>query len=280
VSGVYDVETLRGAYRDLVSSEVPPYPWTYPSTFFFLLAPLALLPPVAASWLWIGLTVAWLMAAVWRCIHWRMAPLLVMLFPAIAHAIVTGPTGTLTAALVASVAATFTSVPMMAGVFLALLTYKPHLAGLLPLCLLAGRNWRVVAVSVFAFSVLVAASLVVFGPTAWRLFFANVPAHSGLLADERLPWERMPTVFVALRHATGSVRLAGVVQALEVPEVAGRGSALSDDRSLPSRRLCASGVGIPARSAAAQRAETMRRPSRLCGCWSARGLTFFARRTR
>ena len=214
VSGVYNVETLRGAYRDLVGSEVPAYPWTYPPTFFFLLAPLAMLPPVAATWLWIGLTVVWLTAAVSRCVRWRMAPLLVILFPAIAHAIVTGPTGTLTAALVASVAATLTSVPMMAGVFVALLTYKPHLAGLLPLCLLAGRHWRVVAMSALAFSVLVAASLVVFGPTAWRLFFENVPTHSGLLADERLPWERMPTVFVALRHATGSVRLAGVVQAL------------------------------------------------------------------
>src|SRR5262245_17451171 len=213
-SGVYDVETLRGAYRDLVGAEVPAYPWTYPPTFFLILAPLAMLPPVSATWLWIGLTVAWLTAAVWRCVRWWVTPLLVIFFPAIAHAIVTGPTGTLTAALLASVAATLTSAPLMAGVFVALLAYKPHLAALLPLCLLAGRHGRVVALSAIAFGILVTASFVAFGPTPWLRFFENVPAHSGLLADERLPWERMPTVFVALRHATGSVRLAELGQAV------------------------------------------------------------------
>jgi hypothetical protein len=119
-SGVYDVETLRGAYGELVGAEVPGYPWTYPPTFF-LLAPLAILPPVTATWLWIGLTVAWLTAAVWRCVPWWVMPILVILFPAIAHAIVTGPTGTLTAALLASVAATLTSAPILAGLFVALL---------------------------------------------------------------------------------------------------------------------------------------------------------------
>jgi hypothetical protein len=65
-----------------------------------------------------------------------------------------------------------------------------------------------------ALAVLVAASVACFGTAPWLLFFANVPHHFELVAEERMAWVRMPTVFVAVRHATGNAPLASLLQSV------------------------------------------------------------------
>jgi hypothetical protein len=214
VQAVYDPTALRAVHADLVGGPVKDYRWSYPPTALLFFAPLAALPPVPALWVWLALTTGWLAWAIWYGVRWRPVALLVPVFPAVAHAMMTGPTGTLTAALLATLAATLYRAPLVAGICTAALTYKPHLAALVPLCLLLGGHWRVLAAAAATLCVLVGTTLALFGIEPWLLFLANVPHHFAIVAEERMAWTRMPTVFVTVRHATANPQLASLAQSV------------------------------------------------------------------
>jgi hypothetical protein len=212
---VYDMEALRVAHASVRDgADVALYPWAYPPTFFLLLAPLAALGLVPAMWTWLAATSALLAMAAWTIVRWPAAPLVVLLFPGVAASFVTGPTGTFVAAILATGFAWLERHPRRAGLALGVLTVKPHLAVLVPLCLVAGRRWDVLLGFVIAASGLVAASLIVFGWAPWFAFVDALPRQLTFVRDGRMPWMRMPTVLVAVRHATGILAWASIAQAI------------------------------------------------------------------
>ena len=72
--------------------------------------------------------------------------------------------------------------PFLGGLLLGLFSYKPHLAVLVPLALLAGRRWRALAGLLTGALGLALASLWVFGPDIWRVFLGSLNS----LADSKL----------------------------------------------------------------------------------------------
>lgn len=196
--GAWDLARITEVERAVVGAEIPTYAFHYPPTFLLALLPLATLPYLGAlaAW-WAGTTAAF--AAMAR----RIAPHpitlgLALAFPGFFQNIVQGQNGGFTAALLGGGLVLLDARPALGGALLGLLTYKPHLAPLVGVALLAGRRWRALAGFVGTAAVFAAASLAVFGIDPWRAFLANAPlAVRALETEGALPWTRMPTVQVA-----------------------------------------------------------------------------------
>jgi len=109
--------------------------------------------------------------------------------------------------------------PWAAGALLGALALKPQLAVLLPVCLLASRNWPAMAAAALAASALAGLSALAFGLESWTGFVTQVlpfMRHEILEA----PWfsgayqSMMPTPFMAARWAGAPLGTAYAIQAI------------------------------------------------------------------
>ena len=101
---------------------------------------------------------------------------------------------------------------MIAGVLFGLQAYKPHLALMIPVALLAGRQWRAFVAAGVTVGVLLLASLALAGWDSWRGFLDLTPLLRKItLEDADAVWHRNVSVFMAVsRLGVGlSGRLCG-----------------------------------------------------------------------
>ncbi|MDP3181828.1 MAG: glycosyltransferase family 87 protein [Desulfobaccales bacterium] len=194
----YDFPRLKAAAQAAFGTPGPLY-WTYPPTFLLMVLPLSLLPyPVSlAVWLLAGL-------GAFLVIVYRLAPhpltiCLTLTFPATLLNLITGQNGFLAAALLGGGLLLLDGAPFMGGLLLGLLSFKPHLAVLIPVALVAGRRWRALLAMVIAAVGLAVASTLMLGQEVWGEFLRNLLFHGRALQAGVLPLIRMPTVFSALR---------------------------------------------------------------------------------
>ena len=201
-AGVYDVAKLHALEVALLGANAGVYPWSYPPPYLLIVAPLALLPFVPALWTWLIATTAALILAVRQAAPHLLTPVLVVIFPGVMQNLFAGQNGALSAALIAGGLVSLAGRPALAGFFFGMMIYKPHIAILLPLCLIAGRHFRALAWMVATAVALVLASLAAFGLEPWVLFIEQMPKSLEYNAIGLLPWQRVPTVFVAVLKAT------------------------------------------------------------------------------
>jgi hypothetical protein len=101
----------------------------------------------------------------------RPAALLLLFFaPACLINTIGGQNGFLAGALLVGGILCVDRRPILAGVLLGLLTFKPQLGLALPFVLLALGAWRVIAAATLTALALLALSLVLFGPEPWRQY--------------------------------------------------------------------------------------------------------------
>ena len=176
--------------------DVGTLPFPYPPFVLPFLAPFGLLP------LWIGLG-AWLVITIGLYLVQvrRLFPARFALAQAAGGAnFITGQNGFLTSAIFIGGTNLLARSPFVAGAVLGLLCFKPQLAILLPVALLAGREWRAIAGGVLSALLLVGVGLLLYGTSAYRGFFANLPQYSQWLAAGRWPWGELASVFALLRY--------------------------------------------------------------------------------
>jgi len=107
--------------------------------------------------------------------------------------------------------------PWLAGCFLGLLTYKPHLGLLFPIVLIAAGRWRVFAAAAATATALSLASLAAFGPDAWYAFVHALAAGSqSTLSQGSTGWGKLQTTYGFVRWLGGSEVLAWSVHGLVV----------------------------------------------------------------
>lgn len=209
----YDPDLMRAVQRSITGSATQFTPWHYPPTFLLAVLPLALLPYGAALILWLIVplaALAWLAQRLFRSSAHAWA---LPIFPAAVVCIVSVQNGFLTAFLIGAALLHLERRPVLAGICCGLLTWKPHLAGLLFVALLAGGYWRALASAAMTALVLAAVSVVVLGPAPWQAFIANLPYVTGLLEGGALPAARMPSVYVSVRLLGADLGMARVLQA-------------------------------------------------------------------
>lgn len=190
-------------------------PFVSPPPFLLIVAPFGLLPFGLAHGLWFAVTFALYLWAGRRFLSvWTLAA-----FTPVLMAGIGGQTGLLTAALVMGAIALIDRRPFVAGLFFGALIFKPHLALLVPLALLAGRRWMAIAGAAAASLSLLVASLALYGPEAFEAFLrANALSRAVLTSGVHAL--KMQSIFSTVIALHGGVAVAGVVQAIAAAAVA------------------------------------------------------------
>jgi len=209
----YDYPRLTAAAQALFGTQ-PPLHWTYPPTFLLMALPLSLLPYPAALALWLITGLVAFLFVVHRLAPHPMTICLTLAFPATLLNLITGQNGFLAAALLGGGLLLLDSAPFTGGLLLGLLTFKPHLAVLIPVALVAGRQWRALLGMVSAAGGLAAASTLILGFQVWVAFLPNLLFHGRALPAGVLPLARMPTVYSAILLSGFGPAAAGILQGM------------------------------------------------------------------
>jgi hypothetical protein len=103
--------------------------------------------------------------------------------------------------------------PVLSGICLGLLTYKPQFGLLFPVVLIAARQWTVVRTAAIVGAALALASWIAFGAESWQAFFDWLPVTSqAVLSEGRADLTRLQSVFAAARGWGASELLAWTLQ--------------------------------------------------------------------
>jgi hypothetical protein len=189
------------------------YGWHYPPTFLFAAATLALLPYTAAALVSLGVTLPLYAASIRGIVGDRAGWFLALGFPAALWNITAGQNGFLTAALIGGTLLLLERRPLLAGVLLGLLTYKPHFGLLFPFALMAGGYWRTLSAASAAALCMIVASLAVFGGETWIAFARWMPVTSHVVLGEGgADWDRLQSLFGFIRAHGGGMTLAWSAQ--------------------------------------------------------------------
>lgn len=202
--------TLLGAQNFL-------YPnWPYPPVYSLIMAPFALLPYFWAFVVWVSITLSGCIVVVYSIVRRSPAVALVLASPFTAWNILAGQNGFLTATLLGASLLLLERHPILAGIFVGGLSFKPQFGILFPVALLAAKQWRAIASTAGMCALLVGGSILAFGVSAWEAFPGglleqrNVVLLAGGLPDAVVDWGHLQTVYGLIRYLHGSARQAWV----------------------------------------------------------------------
>ena len=200
-------EALVGAGHFVYST------WPYPPTFLLFLTPFAALPYFAAFLAWDLVTLLGCITVVYLIVRRGQAIALVLASPFTARVLLVGQDGLLSASLLGASLLSLERRPLLAGVFIGCLTYKPHLGILFPLALAAANQWRAFASAAATAVLLAIASAVAFGTVAWAEFPRQIieEANASVFYDDNIG---LQTVYGLIRVLHGGATLAWLAQAV------------------------------------------------------------------
>lgn len=179
---VFDGERLTAAlndrFADWLSFRLNLHPWVYPPTFLLLFLPFGALPPLPSLVAFLGLTFAAVILAAWlydvrprtRC----TLLFSLLLCPAVPFNVMTGQNAFFTAALFIGGFGMLPRRPMIGGLLLGLLTIKPQFCLMVPIALLAARQWRAMTGAAASALILALLSIGIFGIEPWRIWLELV----------------------------------------------------------------------------------------------------------
>lgn len=139
--------------------------------------------------------------------------LLALAFPAVFINLGHGHNGFLTAALIGGALVLLDHRPILAGILIGLLAYKPQFGLLIPLVLIASGRWRVFFAAGVTVAALTLAVTLAFGIEVWSAFFASSAfTRTVVLEQGGTGWHKIQSVFSWVRMWGGPVMLAYAVQ--------------------------------------------------------------------
>ena len=189
------------------------FAWHYPPPFLFVASLLAQLPYQAAYIGWVVVSFLPFLVAMRAIVGRDFGYLLALAIPmAFINALV-GQNGFLTAALIGGTLYLIPIRPVLAGICLGLLTYKPQYGLLFPIALIAAGHWRVFISAAVTAVVLATASWLAFGIESWLAFFHWMPKFSqAFLTEGKAPWWKLQSIFAMVRYFGGSEPLGWAFQ--------------------------------------------------------------------
>ena len=215
-ASVYGISALDAVQKTVVGNLAELHlPFAFPPPFLLIAVPLSTLPYVVAFLLWQAMTIALYAAAIYLIIPRREAVVLALAFPVVFANAFAGQEGLLAAALLAGSLALLDRRPVVAGVILGLLTFRPQLGMVFPIILLLTGRWRTIMSAATTTLCLAGASLWCFGAEAWGSFLVHAPEHAAatLLEGQAVgSWAVLQSVFALIRSVGGTVSLAWISQ--------------------------------------------------------------------
>lgn len=217
-AAAWDIARLFQAGREALPENQLVYSFSYPPVFQMMLLPLGRLDWATALALWSGTGLALYALGVRLATRLHPKPALALVlglaFPAAFVNLLQGQTGIVSLLLLGGGLLLVERRPTTAGVLIGLACFKPHLGLLVPLALLAGRQWRAFASAAGTVLALIGLSLIVLGPAPWGAFLSNLTAAGDLVSSGTVPWPKMPSVLAALRLAGAPEEVAWAAQAV------------------------------------------------------------------
>lgn len=210
----WDWDVQRGIELDLLRQDFPGYfAWHYPPPFLFVAAFLAQFPYGVAFIGWLAISFVPYALAVRAIVGRSFGLLLAAGFPVVFSNMLVGQNGFLTAALIGGTLYLLPVRPVLAGVCLGLLSYKPQYGLLFPLVLIAAGRWTAFAAAAVTTVGLAAIALLAFGLASWQAFLHWMPVFSqAFLADGKAPWWKLQSLFALVRYFGGSESLGWTFQ--------------------------------------------------------------------
>jgi hypothetical protein len=200
------------------------YGWHYPPFFLGLAALLAAMPYWLALIVWQGVTLLLYLWAMRAIVSASPSPagggiekiwlLFALAFPAVFINLGQAHNGFLTAALFGAALVMLVERPVLAGVLIGCLAYKPQFGLLIPLVLIATGRWRAFASAAVTVAVMTLAVTFAFGIDVWSAFFATEKfTRTVVLEQGGTGWYKIQSVFSWVRMWGGGIALAYAAQA-------------------------------------------------------------------
>jgi hypothetical protein len=211
---IYRPEALAAFERARVgiSSDSPFYAWFYPPIALLLVWPLALLPYLWSLAAWLAAGLAAYLAVIRMILPDRRALLVAMSFTATFITLSHGQNAFVTTALIGGALLLLERRPLLAGVMIGALAFKPQLGLLIPIALVAGGHWRTAVSAALTVLALAGLSYAVFGAEAWRGFYAVSDLSRRTLEEGLVSYAKMQSPFATARLPGAPVSLAYAIQ--------------------------------------------------------------------
>ena len=176
-------------------------------------AALASLPYVPALIAWQVAALAPFVAMMWRLMSRRETLLLVLGAPVTLICLTHGHNGFLTALLLGGGLMLLDRKPFLAGLLIGCLIYKPQFALIIPVLLLADRNWRAIAGACLSAGLLIAVTLLIWGFPVWQAFIDSLPLTRTVVIEQGATgWHKIMSPFGAMRMWGASIPVSYAVQ--------------------------------------------------------------------
>ena len=239
---VYDIDAFtayqNAIYPDRFPGTVHFRPFFYPPVWLLMLLPFGLFAVGKAFGLFMAATAGIATAFEGRRDLWGW--LAVVTSPAAVWVVLGGQNTFLSVALLYGGLRLLDRSSAAAGILLGLLAYKPQIWVLVPLALLAARQWRALAWTIATVAAMSLTSLAVFGPGFWLAFLeAAREAASARVVNEMFEriFMHMTTLLAAARilglppSLGAAVQLAGAALAIAAVWFSFRRQGTSDPRT-------------------------------------------------
>jgi arabinofuranan 3-O-arabinosyltransferase len=189
------------------------FAWHYPPPFLFVAALLAHFPYAAAFIGWAAISLVPYLAVMRAIVGKPFGWLLAAAFPVVLTNTLVGQNGFLTASLIGGALYLMPKRPILAGICLGLLSYKPQYGVLFPLVLIAAAQWRVFVTAGIVAAALAFTSWLAFGTESWQAFFHWMPMFSqAFLVEGKATWWKLQSLLALVRFLGGSDQLAWTMQ--------------------------------------------------------------------
>jgi hypothetical protein len=207
----YDRAVLHALHvRSAAFEPAAQLPFAYTPAFLLPVLPFALLTYPVAMALWTFSTLA-----IYALVARRLAPRsrwLAVSFPPVFAIAAIGQNGFVTAALfLGGLVLMRSGRKFAAGLVLGCLIVKPQLALMLPVAMLAGREWRVIAGGAVSAGAVLLIGFAAFGSDTFAAWLAQMPLFAEIAKEGLVGWNKLVSVYAALRHAGAPEPLAMLV---------------------------------------------------------------------
>ena len=187
--------------------------WSYPPVFFLVAVLLAALPYAWAFVGWVSATLALYMGMIAAIAGRRAAAVLACAAPWTMFCMITGQNGLLTAAIVGSILLLLERRPVVSGLLLGLLSYKPQFGLLFPVALLFGEKRTVFLSAAIAASGWIILSCSLFGWDTLGAFFHRLGGTTQThLLTNTVGWAKLQSLYGLARWLNISNSVAWTLQ--------------------------------------------------------------------
>jgi len=210
----YDWDIQKQVELALLGQDFPGYfAWHYPPPFLFVASLLAMLPYSVAFIGWMAASLVPYLAVIRGIVGRPFGWMFAIAFPMVFNNTLVGQNGFLTAALIGGTLYLIPARPILAGVCLGLLSYKPQYGLLFPIVLIAASQWRVFISAGVTAVAMALASWLAFGTESWQAFFHWMPMFSqAFLTEGKATWWKLQSIFSLVRYFGGTEPLAWAFQ--------------------------------------------------------------------